>query len=116
MQKLDKCPIDPACVKRVLFRDEDGNLFQFDARTKNFKTHECNVMASELPTHLWVGEWFNERTGRTRFTNPVRLKRSAMIPPNDNRNSKKKNPLSVWKFIQFRYVEIPEWQVLKEDE
>lgn len=116
MQKLDKCPINPACVKRRVFRDDKGNIFTYNPRTGEFANHECNVIASELANVLWCGEWLNRDTGRTRYTLPSRKKSSAKIPPSDNAKSKSKHSRSAWIFIQYRYVEIPEWKELKEDE
>lgn len=85
-EKLTKCPKTPECSAKVVFRDEEGHLFRFDARKLEFFPHKCSVQnASKLPELGYCGEWYNTTTKRTRFIGPVRMRRSAETPPADKR-------------------------------
>lgn len=82
--KLKRCPKTPECTRRALWRrDDTGELFQLGKKGTDFVEHACTVKGSELPKHVYIGEWHNKRTGRTRWIGPTRLRRSAEIVPND---------------------------------
>lgn len=81
-EKLTKCPKTPECSAKAVFRDQEGNLFRFDARELEFVPHICSTAnASKLPEIAYCGEWYNTFTNRTRFTGPHRMRKSAETPP-----------------------------------
>src|SRR5690606_37882977 len=82
--KLSRCPKTPECTRKALWRKNDtGELFHLKARAMDFVAHTCNVRGSELPKHVFIGEWYNKRTGRTRWVGPFRLQKSAEKRPAD---------------------------------
>lgn len=108
-ERLTKCPRTPECTAKVVFRDSEGNLFRLDARSQSFEPHKCNAQsASELPAMAYVGEWFNKRTRRTRFIGPVRMRKSAEIPPKDE-GYRKRGSDDNWE-LKNVYVTSLNWQ------
>lgn len=83
------CPITPGCTAKVVWVDADGTVWRLNPKTRNdFVIHQCQVKGSNKPQIAYLGEWYNERTGRTRWTGPERLETSARKPPatSGNRN------------------------------
>lgn len=113
LRKLDKCPIDPACVYRTLYLNEETNeVLRYDARENDFLPHTCKVIGSEPPTRVYLGKWLNVSTGRIRWTGPTRLIRSAKRPPSDGPHARNKNR---WELKGVFYADISELQKVTEE-
>lgn len=91
---VNKCPITPECTSKKLYKDDDGGIFRLDPK-KGFVPHVCNARGSEMPKLMYVGEWYNKATKRSRFIGPFRMRRSAEIPPPDS-NYRKRGGNPVW--------------------
>lgn len=107
-EKLDKCPITPGCTARLLFRHIDsGTIYRLAQREAGMTTHECKARLSEKPSSVFLGEFFNSRTGKTRYVGPARLQRSAEKTPKDDTSSPED-----WKHID-TYEGTITWKSLK---
>lgn len=96
VKQLDHCPKDPACNAKKLFENEDGELLRVDTKM-NFFVHQCSTKGrSETPAIVWMSEWFNPRTLRTRYVGPKRLRKSAEKPPADGSGTRRNNGKSDW--------------------
>lgn len=84
--RLEECPRTIGCTAKVVWRDADKNLFKWDPTQLDFVPHECLVRGSEKPQVAYMAEWYNHRTGRTRWVGPERLERTVRKPPADKRN------------------------------
>lgn len=114
-EELDHCPITPECAARRLFRI-DGDLYKFSSTTHKFEPHTCNTagMESRLPEIVYTGEWINNRTKRTRYNGPFRAKVSALKPPPDGSNMRKRSLSereNEWTLVKVHY-DNPNWKEL----
>lgn len=107
-EKLDKCPRSPECTAKKLYRDkETGHLFAVSAKGELID-HKCTVKDSAPPKLAYLGVWYNQRTKRTRYVGPVRMRKSAEIPPNDYSGTKK-NERGSWKLQEVRISNLEWW-------
>lgn len=98
MKLIDHCPLDPACLSKKLYQTDKGELLRVDAKTLELVPHLCNTKGkSEAPDLIYVGEYENERNGRTRYTPPTKLLRSALRPPHDESTRKNGKNVSDWR-------------------
>lgn len=104
--RLEQCPKTPGCSARVVWRDADNKLWRLDTRIGEFTPHHCQVRGSDAPTIVYLGEWYNKETGRTRWIGPKRVRKSAEIAPAD----KSKN----WKHISTKIGTIT-WEDAPDD-
>lgn len=95
---ITQCPISPECTSKKLYKDDEGNIYRLDARMAEFVPHVCNTRSSEIPGIMYVGEWYNSSTKRTRYVGPSRMRRSAEIPPADG-NYRKRGSNPVWTLV-----------------
>jgi hypothetical protein len=112
VERLDHCPVTPECVAKVLFLSEDGEVYRFSNHGNLFTKHICTTRnASQKPTIAYLGEWLNQRTGRTRWTGPFRMRRSAESPPYDKAFRRRSGGHEdAWKLKEV-YVAKTEWEV-----
>lgn len=113
-KRLSKCPAARECSTGVVFQDEEtGNLYRFDERTKKFIDHKCSTRnASEAPKLVFLGEWYNKETGRTRYLGPERMRKSVERAPNDEAYRKRgSNP--AWVHKQTFIAEL-DWKPVKD--
>jgi hypothetical protein len=89
--RIDHCPITPECSKRLVYINvplEDvtaENVFAINAHLE-LVPHVCTVMnASDKPEYVYLGEWKNSRTKRTRYMGPFRTRAQAEKPPKDDK-------------------------------
>lgn len=85
---LETCPITPGCGRTGLHRHNDtGEVFQLNKANYTFEKHVCkSAKTGDKPTVVYLGEWFNKRTKKTRFIGPTRLPKSARLMPKDERS------------------------------
>jgi hypothetical protein len=83
-RKLDHCPRTPECMAKAVWIDDDtGSLFRMDGKHQAFVPHLCTVRGSEKPKMVYLAEWYNTRTQRTRWVGPARMRSSVEKPPGD---------------------------------
>lgn len=112
-KKLDKCPRTPECSARNVWQADNGTLFRFDKHDNDFVEHKCFVRnTSEKPTILYLSEWYNEHTKRTRWMGPFRTRQSAEKPPLDNVRWRTRSDNSHWK-LRDVYTTNAEWVSVK---
>lgn len=112
-KKLDHCPITPECVQRRLF-EQDGNIYRYDERKGIFLPHTCTSKGTESkkPDMIYLGEWRNRRTGRTRWVGPNRMRKSVEVPPADNGKVTGRSPdqrAEEWALVE-TYVARIDWE------
>lgn len=84
MNKLTTCPTNEACMSTSLFKDSNGELFEYHKEADTLVLHKHRFSAaSQKPTRVYLSEWFNPMTKRKRYIGPVRLMRSALLKPAD---------------------------------
>jgi len=79
-KKLDKCPRTPECVAKTLYVDDDGELYRLDSK-EGFVLHICHVRGSEQPKMAYLAEWYSNKTGRTRWVGPERMRKTVEHSP-----------------------------------
>lgn len=80
MTKLNECPKTLGCDSKSLWQDVEGGLWRFSQMDHTFLEHICRIPKNEKPEYSYMGEWFNKRTGRTRWITGTLL-RSVKIAP-----------------------------------
>lgn len=105
-KKLNKCPRSPECVNRLLYQDDEGNLWNVD-HNKDFVEHKCSVKGSDKPAVVYLAEWLNNATGRTRWVGPVRMKDSTKLPPPDKYRARG----DVWE-LKGVYISDTNWKLV----
>lgn len=106
MRTLDHCPLQIECCAKLVYVEDDDSVWSI-VKGKLVE-HRCNTRTSDIPKFAIMGEWFNKRTGRTRYTGPYRSRRTAMAPP----PSKREGPVEDWEFKQLHVAKL-EWTVVE---
>lgn len=116
-ERIGHCPITPECSKRLLYIDvplEDvkaENVYYINAR-QELVPHICTVVnASGKPEYIYLGEFKNNRTGRTRYMGPFRTRKQAEKTPKDDKlNPNRRGTTSTeWVLVQ-TLVSKPAWK------
>lgn len=96
-EKLNKCPKTPECSAKLLYRDDEGNLYTLNIKGREFRPHICNTRNSGVkPSVAYLGEWYNKETKRTRWLGPERLRRTVEKPPYDERYRRRGSQETPW--------------------
>lgn len=111
-EKLGQCPVTPECTARKLYRDPEGNVYRLDVKRGEFVSHACSVKGSEKPALMYLGEWYNTVTKRTRWIGPTRLRSSAEKPPTDQRYRKRGSAITEWVLVKV-WVTQADWNPVK---
>lgn len=107
--QVERCPLSPECTQTRLFTGNDGKVYRFDVRDNKFKTHTCTTkIVSEKPQLAYLGEWYNKRTGRTRWIGPERMRKSVERPPQDSQ-FRKRGGDSDWEHKE-TYIATTDWK------
>lgn len=114
---LDKCPRTPECVSQVLYKDDEGNLYRLDTKSREFVPHICSTKgASEKPRVVYLAEWRNIKTGRTRWVGPARMRKSVEIAPADGAYRRRgPNGTSDWEHVA-TFITVTRWEAVKSDD
>lgn len=118
VEELDHCPLTPECAARKLFRT-GGKLYKYNSQNSKFEPHKCHSAGTEsrLPKTLYESEWLNNRTGRTRYSGPFRMKDSARKPPPDSRTIKRTKATreKEWTFVNMYETKV-EWKTISPED
>jgi hypothetical protein len=117
-QRINFCPITPECSKRLLYIDvpleevKPENVFYISAR-EGLIPHVCTIHgASGIPEFIYLGEFLNSRTKRTRYMGPFRTRKQAEIPPKDDKLDPKRRQVGrsgEWTLVK-THVSKPAWK------
>lgn len=106
--ELGVCPKTPGCTAKRLFRNkETGELFRVDVRANRMVRHECRVLGGKIPTVVYITEWFNSRTGKTRYTGPSRILRTSLTYPSDTHSRPQEWRYRGSKTAKVDWVDVP---------
>lgn len=118
--KIAFCPITPECSKRSTYIDvpleevKPENVFEINSKLE-FVPHVCTTArASSLPSHIYMGEFVNGRTKRTRYMGPFRSRAQAEKAPKDDKYDPKRRQIggdSEWSLVKV-HVTKPTWKVV----
>lgn len=117
-KKLDHCPITPECVQRRLF-EQDGTIYRYDERRGLFVPHACTSRGTESvkPDMVFIAQWRNKRTGRTRWMGPTRMRKSVELPPSDNgkvSGRSRDQRLNEWEHLGTFVARFPQWELVED--
>jgi hypothetical protein len=117
-QRIGHCPITPECSKRLLYIDvpleevKAENVYYINAK-QELVPHVCTVVhASGKPEYVYLGEFLNTRTKRTRFMGPFRTRKQAEKSPKDDKldPSRRGSSYTEWTLVK-THVSKPVWKV-----
>lgn len=102
--RIDHCPLSLTCSIPGLWKDPDTDkIYTFNTSTQQYRLHRCAAKTVHLPTIAFGSKWVSKKTGNTRVQGPVRLEKSALIPPADQNGSArqraKRNGEQEWMFV-----------------
>jgi hypothetical protein len=118
-QRIGYCPITPECSKKLLYIDaplEDvkpENVYYINAH-KELVPHVCTVVnASGIPEYVYIGEFLNSRTKRTRYMGPFRTRKQAEVFPKDDKLDPRRRTIgrgTEWQLVK-THVAKPVWKL-----
>lgn len=116
-QKINFCPITPECSKHMLYIDvplEDVKPENVFAITRDgIIPHVCTIKnASAKPGYVYLSEWYNTRTRRTRYMGPFRTRAQSEKSPKDDKldANRRGSFYNEWELKQV-YVAKPVWEL-----
>lgn len=118
--RIDHCPLSLTCSVPGLWKDPDTDkIYTFNTSTQQYRPHTCMARTVVLPTVAFGSKWVSKATGNVRIIGPVRLEKSALIPPPDSfgsaKNRAKRKGENEWLFdglsqasLTWEPIDVPE--------